>query len=262
MKSQSQSTPASLPYEVYEIRAKAVIGGTVLPVSYIGTSLAGDIHQAVTDHLALETTSNIVLWHCLHALPDYSVYSRGEAASKQAAADLVRSLIAARPLVLNEYGTAWAGNSVYRQYLTEQDLEQMDYKSRVQRCLACGESKKHSEFSRHANKLRTDCKECINDQRKRCLSLAEYRQFRLNGWLLPSQRPVVRNTNRPRPVASKKCYCCCKVKKSEEFWANPLIRDGLQPSCKACYKEQRKLKIKMKELKERKRKQREDRTRS
>ena len=245
-----QSASASLPYEVYEIKAKAVIGGTVLPVSYIGISSAGNTHRAVADHKSLETTSNIVLWHCLQSGSNYSIYPRGEVSSRQSAADLVRSLIAERTLVLNEYGTAWAGNSVYRQYLTEYGLEQMEHTSRVQRCLSCGDTKDLSEFSLLENKPRTDCRECLKEQRKSGLRLAKYRQFRLNGWVLPSPRSAAKA--KKKQAASKKCYCCGIVKKGREFWPHPTISDGLQSSCKACFKEKDKLGISMKDLKERK----------
>lgn len=196
MENQSEQLVSdALPYEVYEIMAKAVIGGAVRMVSYIGISRAGNIHQMVANHLAPEPMINIALWHCLRAKPEYSVHPRGEASSGKAAADLVRSLIAARPLVLNEYGTAWASNSVYRQYLTEYDLNPEDQKILFQRCLACGDTKQLSEFHVIRNRPRTDCRECINEQMDTDLTLAEYRQFRLNGWALPFRRPN-RGTNR------------------------------------------------------------------
>lgn len=175
-------------YEVYEIMAKAVIGGAVLPVSYIGTSLAGNIHQAMAEHLVSEPMRNIALWHCLRIDPNYSVHSRGEVSSEQAAADLVRSLIAACPLVLNEYGTAWVGNSIYHQYLTEHGLDPKGQKIQFQRCWSCGETKELSEFSVLENRLRTDCNDCLRDQRKTDLGLADYRQFRINGGRLASSR--------------------------------------------------------------------------
>ena len=179
-------------YEVYEIMAKAVIGGAALPVSYIGTSLAGNIHQAMAEHLVSEPMRNIALWHCLRIDPNYSVHSRGEVSSEQAAADLVRSLIAACPLVLNEHGAAWAGNSVYHQYLTEHGLKQEDQKIQFQRCWSCGDTKALNEFSMLRNEPRTDCRECIRDQANSDLDLADYRQFRINGGRLTSSRAKVK----------------------------------------------------------------------
>lgn len=234
----------ALPYEVFEIRAIAVIGGIKLPVAYISVVKTGELQQAVAEIQADDPSCDIALRHCLEAAPSsYSVRSLGWAPDLQGAESLRRRLSAEYPLVLNQPGEPDGGNSIHRQYLREHALEAEDSEGETKRCESCGVNKEHKEFNKSKGLLRNDCKKCLDEVSIRDLTASKHREYRINGWVLPPRKS---------PPEEKKCFCCGQVKKRKYFGSNKRTRDLLNPSCKACCAERDERDIPMKELRDEK----------
>ena len=160
----------ALPYEIYEIRAIAVIDGAKLPVAYVGIVPTGGIQQAVAELQRQDSSCDIVLRHCLAVAPSYSVQSMGWAPDQKRAEERRRQLIAEHPLVLNQLDESGRENSIYHLYLREHGLEAEDSESAIKKCAACGEVKGIDDFwpdFKAEDGLQMSCKACYKEQRKR-----------------------------------------------------------------------------------------------
>ena len=238
----SDDVPA-LPYEVFEIRTIAVIGGVKLPVAYVSV-VEGEIKQAIAELQIDDSSWDIALRHCLRAASSYSVRSMGWAPDMQGAEYLWRQLIAEHPLVLNQPNASDGGNSIHRQYLREHALEVKNSESETRRCASCGVNKVLKEFNKIKGVLRDDCKLCLDEANIRDLKPAQHREYRINGWVLPPRKS---------PPKEKRCFCCGQVKKREDFGFNKRTPyNFLNPSCNDCLSEKNSRRISMKALRDEK----------
>ena len=228
----SDAAPA-LPYEVFEIRTLAVLGGVKLPVAYVGIVQTGGIQQVVAD-LQGQNPSCAVLRHCLEAAPSYSVRSMGWAPDQQGAEDLRRQLIAAHPLVLNKIEVPGQVNSIYEHYLREHAPKlPKNILARTLRCAGCSDNKERSEFYKDSKGKDPLCKECCQDAVARGIGRREYVRRRRNNLPLPDICPL---------DTSKKCRVCGRTKAAaKHFPTNKLLRGGYDTICKACRSQQRRL---------------------
>lgn len=227
----------ALPYEIFEIRTIAVIGGVKLPVAYVGIVHTGEIQQTVAELQGNDPSCDIVLRHCLEAAPSYSVRSMGWAPDQQGAEALQLQLLAEHPLVLNQLDASGRGNSIHSQYLREYSLTQQKTGERL-RCAGCDEDKKETEFYKFTKDIPL-CKECYIDSVARKVGRLKYIELRRKGQLPPICPPD----------EIKECNCCGEVKTTAKYFSsNKLIRGGFHPTCKACLAEKKELRIGIEDL--------------
>ena len=231
----------ALPYEVFEIRTLAFIGGMKLPVVYLGVVQTGGIQQAVAALQHDDPLCDVVLRHCLAAAPSYSVHSMGWAPDRQGAKDLQRRLIAEHQLVLNEQEASGQDNSIYEHYLREHGLEQQETapaskpprKTSVKslECAGCGDRKERTEFYQPIKKNDPICKECKKDSVARKVAPCEYVRLKRDKLPLPPICPL---------DISKECIKCGKIKATDgNFDTNVLIHGGYNTTCRACLKKRK-----------------------
>ncbi len=233
----------TLPYMVFEIRVTAVIDGRKVPFVCVGIAQTGEIEQAVAELQGEDSPLGIVLRRCLEAASGYNVDFLGWAPDIQSAEDLRRQKLADYPLALNHVCAPNRGDSIHLQDLRKLVLEAEDCESGTKKCASCGAHKELKEFNKNKGELRDDCKLCLDEANLRGLTPSEHREHLINGWALPPRRSA---------AASKKCYCCGKVKERKEFGANKRTSDLLNPSCRACTSERNRRGILMKDLRDEK----------
>ena len=229
-----------LPYVVFEIGATAIISGRELPFVCIEIAETGEIEQAVAELQEEDSPRGILLRYFLKAASSFNVRFLGFAPDLQGAEDLRRRLLAEYPLALNHVYALDRGASIHHQRLPGLFLEVDDSGGETKRCASCGVRKELKEFNKIKGVPRDDCKLCLDEANRRSLTPSKHRERRINGWALPPRRSA---------AASKKCYCCGKVKEGKYFSSNPRTRDLLHPSCRACVAESRKRGITLLELK-------------
>lgn len=228
----------ALPYEVFEIRTIAFIGGLKLPVAYLGVVPTGRIQQAVAALQDDDPLCDVVLRHCLAIAPSYSVRSMGWAPDQRSAEDLRRRLIAEHQQVLNKQEASGQENSIYEHYLQEHGLEQQEISSdkKTQRkisvkrleCAGCGVRKEMTEFYQEIKKKDPICKECKKDSVARKVTPCEYVRLKREKLPLPRICPL---------DVFKECIKCGKTKATDgNFDRNELIHGGFNTTCRACLK--------------------------
>lgn len=242
----SHDVPA-LPYEVFEIKATPVFYGRKVPFIHFGIAETGKIQQAMADILSDDSQLGSAIRNCLESAPNYKVRSIRLVPDIQSAESLRCQLLAKYPLMLNRFQMLNRGNSAPHQHLQEIALEVDDSESGTKRCASCGVNKEHKEFNKSKGVLRDDCKLCLDEANLRGLTPSAHRERRINGWALPPRRFA---------AASKKCYCCGKVKERKDFGSNKRTRDLLNPSCNACTSEKNRRGIPMKDLRDEKQRNR------
>ena len=113
-----------LPYEAFESRITAAMGGVKLPSDI--SAFKGDIQQVIAELQNDDLSQDIVFRHCLQAAPSYSLGSMGWVPGIQDVDDLWSPLIAEHPLVLPRSDVLDGGNSIHLQYLWDPALEMDD----------------------------------------------------------------------------------------------------------------------------------------
>jgi 5-methylcytosine-specific restriction endonuclease McrA len=87
----------------------------------------------------------------------------------------------------------------------------------MKQCSKCKEIKPKSEFNKHNDGLRPDCKTC------RAVYQREWRE-----------RNKLKNAERTEFPEFKHCFDCGETKAGSEFSRNSNRIDGLNPQCKSC----------------------------
>lgn len=223
----------ALPYKVFEIKAKPVLGGKKREIPYIGMTRKG-ISQRMRELKDWKAAGNVALCHCLNSEP-YQVVILGRASSEKEARAMKRKHIASRKRVLNKSGTSLSGNSVYHQYLRKHDLKpnsrarkmsKEDFEGRAKECSVCGNKKEADEFYVTNVGALSLCKVCFKVSVSRDMGRADYRAYLKGVGKLKPKRAVAK---------SKKCNCCGKRKKAKDMGRNSMSGGGLQPTCQECH---------------------------